>query len=168
LNTPSRIIAKLRRKRRPSCDSLLFLPSAVNQFSIGTNSHPQPLFKLEGRTSSQIKESLTDTEIFGSGLSLIHAKDMDEVVASMKRTSHGNWVSLFTGSGGSATRSIRSASGKHWNQYRCGAPMAYFPFSSWKGSFFGDLHAQGRDGVEFYTDKKVVGERWAAEHSRKF
>ena len=40
------------------------------------------------------------------------------------------------------------------------APIAYFPFSGWKASFFGDLHAQGRDGVEFYTEKKVVVERW--------
>ena len=48
------------------------------------------------------------------------------------------------------------------------APIAMFPFSGWKGSFFGDLHAQGRDGVEFYTDKKVVIERWPAEWSRVF
>ena len=48
------------------------------------------------------------------------------------------------------------------------APMAYFPFSGWKNSFFGDLHGQGRDAIEFYTDKKVVVERWAKEHSRKF
>ena len=48
------------------------------------------------------------------------------------------------------------------------APMAYFPFSGWKDSFFGVLHGQGRDAVEFYTEKKVVIERWAAEHSRKF
>jgi len=40
------------------------------------------------------------------------------------------------------------------------APLAQFPFSGWKGSFFGDLHAQGRDAVEFYTDKKVVIDRW--------
>jgi malonate-semialdehyde dehydrogenase (acetylating)/methylmalonate-semialdehyde dehydrogenase len=46
--------------------------------------------------------------------------------------------------------------------------MAYFPFSGWKDSFFGILHGQGRDGVEFYTEKKVVVERWAKEHSRKF
>ena len=48
------------------------------------------------------------------------------------------------------------------------APMAYFPFSGWKNSFFGVLHGQGRDGVEFYTDKKVVVERWPKEWSRKF
>jgi malonate-semialdehyde dehydrogenase (acetylating)/methylmalonate-semialdehyde dehydrogenase len=48
------------------------------------------------------------------------------------------------------------------------APMAYFPFSGWKGSFFGVLHAQGRDAVEFYTEKKVIVERWPQEWSRKF
>ena len=48
------------------------------------------------------------------------------------------------------------------------APMAYFPFSGWKDSFLGVLHGQGRDGVEFYTDKKVVVERWPKEWSRKF
>jgi malonate-semialdehyde dehydrogenase (acetylating) / methylmalonate-semialdehyde dehydrogenase len=48
------------------------------------------------------------------------------------------------------------------------APMAYFPFSGWKDSFMGVLHGQGRDGVESYTDKKVVIERWPKEWSRKF
>ena len=51
---------------------------------------------------------------------------------------------------------------------RFAAPMAYFPFSGWKDSFFGDLHAQGRDAIEFYTEKKVVVERWPATWSRKF
>ena len=48
------------------------------------------------------------------------------------------------------------------------APMAYFPFSGWKESFFGDLHAQGRDAIDFYTEKKVVVERWPSTWSRKF
>ena len=48
------------------------------------------------------------------------------------------------------------------------APMAYFPFSGWRDSFLGVLHGQGRDAVEFYTDKKVVVERWPKEWSRKF
>jgi len=46
--------------------------------------------------------------------------------------------------------------------------MAYFPFTGWKDSFFGDLHGQGRDSVEFTTDKKVVIERWVDQHARKF
>jgi malonate-semialdehyde dehydrogenase (acetylating)/methylmalonate-semialdehyde dehydrogenase len=48
------------------------------------------------------------------------------------------------------------------------APVAYFPFSGWKDSFFGDMHGQGRDAIEFYTDKKVVIERWGDLHARKF
>jgi malonate-semialdehyde dehydrogenase (acetylating)/methylmalonate-semialdehyde dehydrogenase len=46
--------------------------------------------------------------------------------------------------------------------------MAYFPFSGWKDSFFGDMHGQGRDAIEFYTDKKVVIERWGDQYTRKF
>ena len=48
------------------------------------------------------------------------------------------------------------------------APMAYFPFSGWRQSFFGDLHAQGAHGFEFYTETKVIIERWPKEWSRKF
>jgi len=48
------------------------------------------------------------------------------------------------------------------------APMAYFPFSGWKESFFAILHAQGRDAVEFYTESKVVVERWSPEETRHF
>jgi malonate-semialdehyde dehydrogenase (acetylating)/methylmalonate-semialdehyde dehydrogenase len=48
------------------------------------------------------------------------------------------------------------------------APMAYFPFSGWKDSFFGDLHAQGRDAIDFFTEKKVVVERWPSAWTRKF
>jgi malonate-semialdehyde dehydrogenase (acetylating)/methylmalonate-semialdehyde dehydrogenase len=48
------------------------------------------------------------------------------------------------------------------------APMAFFPFSGWKESFFGDLHGQGWDAVEFFTQKKVVIERWPKEWSRAF
>ncbi len=48
------------------------------------------------------------------------------------------------------------------------APMAYFPFSGWKDSFFGVLHGQGRDAVEFYTESKIVVERWSRQETRKF
>jgi len=48
------------------------------------------------------------------------------------------------------------------------APMAFFPFSGWKDSFFGDLHGQGRDAVEFFTQTKVVVERWFQDWSRQF
>jgi malonate-semialdehyde dehydrogenase (acetylating) / methylmalonate-semialdehyde dehydrogenase len=112
---------------------------------------------------------LTDTEIFGPVLSLVHAEDMDEALAFLENSAYGNQASLFTSSGSAARRfRYEAPAGNIGINIGVAAPMAYFPFSGWKGSFFGDLHAQGRDGVEFYTDKKVVVERWAKEHSRKF
>ena len=116
-----------------------------------------------------IASELTDTEIFGPVLSLVHAKDMDEALAFLRRSAYGNQASLFTSSG-SAARQFRyeAPAGNIGINIGVAAPMAYFPFSGWKNSFFGDLHGQGRDGVEFYTEKKVVVERWAKDHSRKF
>jgi malonate-semialdehyde dehydrogenase (acetylating) / methylmalonate-semialdehyde dehydrogenase len=112
---------------------------------------------------------LADTEIFGPVLSLIHAADMDEALAFLERSAYGNQASLFTSSGSAARRfRYEAPAGNIGINIGVAAPMAYFPFTGWKNSFFGDLHAQGRDGVEFYTDKKVVVERWAKEHSRKF
>jgi hypothetical protein len=64
---------------------------------------------------------------------------------------------------------LRSAGRQHRHQRRRGRRRwPYFPFSGWKESFFGDLHAQGRDAIDFYTEKKVVVERWPATWSRKF
>ena len=112
---------------------------------------------------------LTDTEIFGPVLSLVHARDMDDALAFLKRSPYGNQASLFTSSGSAARRfRYEAPAGNIGINIGVAAPMAYFPFSGWKNSFFGDLHGQGRDSVEFYTDKKVVVERWAKEHSRKF
>ncbi|PYX79111.1 MAG: methylmalonate-semialdehyde dehydrogenase (CoA acylating) [Acidobacteria bacterium] len=112
---------------------------------------------------------LANTEIFGPVLSLIHANDMDEALAFLERNPYGNQASLFTSSG-SAARRFRYAApaGNIGINIGVAAPMAYFPFSGWKDSFFGVMHGQGRDAVEFYTEKKVVIERWAKEHSRKF
>ena len=115
------------------------------------------------------QSELTDTEIFGPVLSLVHASDMDEALAFLERSAYGNQASLFTSSGFAARRfRYEAPAGNIGINIGVAAPMAYFPFSGWKGSFFGDLHAQGRDGVDFYTDKKIVVERWASEHSRKF
>jgi malonate-semialdehyde dehydrogenase (acetylating)/methylmalonate-semialdehyde dehydrogenase len=112
---------------------------------------------------------LADTEIFGPVLSLVHASDMDEALAFLERSAYGNQASLFTSSGAAARRfRYEAPAGNIGINIGVAAPMAYFPFSGWKNSFFGDLHGQGRDAIEFYTDKKVVVERWAKEHSRKF
>src|SRR5438552_116099 len=112
---------------------------------------------------------LADTEIFGPVLSLVHASDMDEALAFLERSAYGNQASLFTSSGAAARRfRYEAPAGNIGINIGVAAPMAYFPFSGWKDSFFGDLHGQGRDAIEFYPDKKVVVERWAKEHSRKF
>ncbi len=112
---------------------------------------------------------LTETEIFGPVLSLVHANDMDEALAFLERSPYGNQASLFTSSGAAARRfRYEAPAGNIGINIGVAAPMAYFPFSGWKDSFFGIMHAQGHDAIEFYTEKKIVVERWAKEHSRKF
>lgn len=112
---------------------------------------------------------LANTEIFGPVLSLIHAESIDEAMEFLARSPFGNQASLFTSSGAAARKFRHEApAGNIGINIGVAAPMAYFPFSGWKDSFFGVMHAQGRDAVEFYTDKKVVIERWSREHSRKF
>jgi malonate-semialdehyde dehydrogenase (acetylating)/methylmalonate-semialdehyde dehydrogenase len=112
---------------------------------------------------------ITDTEIFGPVLSLVHADNLDQALTFLEHSAYGNQASLFTSSGSAARRfRYEAPAGNIGINIGVAAPMAYFPFSGWKNSFFGDLHGQGRDAIEFYTDKKVVVERWAKEHSRKF
>jgi malonate-semialdehyde dehydrogenase (acetylating) / methylmalonate-semialdehyde dehydrogenase len=112
---------------------------------------------------------LTDTEIFGPVLTLQQADSLDEAIQFLLRSPYGNAASIFT-SDGNAARKFRYEApvGNVGVNIGVAAPMAYFPFSGWKDSFLGVLHGQGRDGVEFYTDKKVVIERWPKEWSRKF
>jgi malonate-semialdehyde dehydrogenase (acetylating)/methylmalonate-semialdehyde dehydrogenase len=112
---------------------------------------------------------LMETEIFGPVLSVVHADSVDEAIAMIDRSTYGNASSIFTTSGASA-RKFRNAvsTGNVGVNIGVPAPMAYFPFSGWKGSFFGVMHAQGRDAIEFFTDKKVIVERWPREWSRKF
>jgi malonate-semialdehyde dehydrogenase (acetylating) / methylmalonate-semialdehyde dehydrogenase len=112
---------------------------------------------------------LTNTEIFGPVLSLVHASDIDEAMDFLANSPYGNQASLFTSSGSAARRfRYEAPAGNIGINIGVAAPMAYFPFSGWKDSFFGILHAQGNDAIEFYTEKKIVIERWAKEHSRKF
>ena len=113
--------------------------------------------------------TLLETEIFGPVLSVVHAASVEEALRIIDRSPYGNASSIFTTSGVEA-RKFRNAvsTGNVGINIGVPAPMAYFPFSGWKGSFFGVMHAQGRDAVEFFTDKKVIVERWPSEWSRKF
>src|SRR5438445_10009103 len=88
---------------------------------------------------------LADTEIFGPVLSLVHASDMDEALAFLERSAYGNQASLFTSSGAAARRfRYEAPAGNIGINIGVAAPMAYFPFSGWKDSFFGIMHGQGR------------------------
>jgi malonate-semialdehyde dehydrogenase (acetylating)/methylmalonate-semialdehyde dehydrogenase len=112
---------------------------------------------------------LPQTEIFGPVLSLVHAGSLDEALAVLSASSYGNAASIFTSSGAAARKfRYEAPTGNIGVNIGVAAPMAYFPFSGWKDSFLGVLHGQGRDAVEFYTEKKVVIERWPKEWSRKF
>jgi malonate-semialdehyde dehydrogenase (acetylating) / methylmalonate-semialdehyde dehydrogenase len=112
---------------------------------------------------------IAQTEVFGPVLSLMHAETIEEAIALVNNRRYGNMACLFTSSG-AAARQFRyeTKAGNVGINVGVAAPMAFFPFSGWQESFFGDLHAQGRHAVEFYTETKVVVERWPNDWSRKF
>src|SRR5688500_72217 len=109
------------------------------------------------------------TEVFGPVLSVMRAESVEAAIDLVNRSAYGNMACLFTSSG-AAARQFRYETrvGNIGINVGVAAPMAYFPFSGWKDSFFGDLHAQGRDAIDFYTEKKIVVERWPSTWSRKF
>jgi malonate-semialdehyde dehydrogenase (acetylating)/methylmalonate-semialdehyde dehydrogenase len=112
---------------------------------------------------------LAKTEIFGPVLSLVQVEDVDQAIELVNRSRFGNQACLFTRSGPAARKfRYQAEAGNLGINVGVAAPIAFFPFSGWKDSFFGDLHGQGRDAVEFYTDKKVIVERWPDEWSRAF
>ncbi len=111
---------------------------------------------------------LAQEEIFGPVLSMFRPASLEEAIALANRSAFGNGATLFT------------TSGKHARQFtreiQCGmvginvgvpAPMSIFPFTGWNASFFGDLHMQGTEGVQFYTRQKVVLSRWDAAYRRQ-
>ena len=105
--------------------------------------------------------TIAKEEIFGPVLSVIRVKTLDDAIELVNSSRFGNTTSIFTSDGKSAR--------EYCSRVECGmvgvnigvaAPMAFFPFSGWKNSFFGDLHAHGKDAVSFYTEQKVVMTRW--------
>jgi malonate-semialdehyde dehydrogenase (acetylating)/methylmalonate-semialdehyde dehydrogenase len=100
-------------------------------------------------------------EIFGPVLSVIRAASLDQALEIGRNSPYGNGASIFTQSG-YAARQFK----QHFNAGMIGinigvpAPMAWFPFTGWNQSFFGDLHMQGREGFQFYTRQKTTMTRW--------
>jgi malonate-semialdehyde dehydrogenase (acetylating)/methylmalonate-semialdehyde dehydrogenase len=112
---------------------------------------------------------ISKTEIFGPVLSLMHVNTIEDAIELVNSGQYGNQASLFTSSGSAARKfKYEVDAGNIGVNIGVAAPMAFFPFSGWKDSFFGDMHGQGMDAVEFFTQKKVVIERWPKEWTRKF
>lgn len=101
-------------------------------------------------------------EIFAPVLSIVRVETLEEAIELTNESDFGNGACLFTESG----RSVRYFRenievGMLGVNLGVPAPMAFFPFSGWKNSFYGDLHANGSDGVEFYTRRKMLTARWS-------
>ncbi len=115
------------------------------------------------------KSEIARTEIFGPVLGLMHLETIEDAIALVNSGQWGNMACLFTNSG-AAARQFRyeAEAGNIGINIGVAAPMAFFPFSGWKESFYGDLHGQGKHAVEFFTQTKVVVERWPKNWSRQF
>lgn len=113
--------------------------------------------------------SIAHTEIFGPVLGLMQVDNLDEAIHLVSQSPWGNMACLFTNSGAAARKfRYETTAGNIGINIGVAAPMAFFPFSGWKESFFGDLHGQGAHAVEFFTQTKVVVERWPKTWSRQF
>jgi malonate-semialdehyde dehydrogenase (acetylating)/methylmalonate-semialdehyde dehydrogenase len=105
--------------------------------------------------------TIAKEEIFGPVLSVIRAETLDEAINLVNNSPFGNTTTIYTSDGRSAREyASRIEVGMVGVNMAVAAPMAFFPFTGWKQSFFGDLHAHGKDAVAFYTEQKVVMTRW--------
>jgi malonate-semialdehyde dehydrogenase (acetylating)/methylmalonate-semialdehyde dehydrogenase len=112
---------------------------------------------------------IVHTEIFGPVLGLIHVDTLDDAIAFINSGTYGNMACIFTGNGAAARKFRYDVQvGNIGINIGVAAPMAFFPFSGWKESFFGTLHGQNHHAVEFFTQTKVVVERWLRDWSRQF
>lgn len=109
------------------------------------------------------------TEIFGPVMTVLNLNTVEDALEFVNGGAYGNQACLFTSSG-AAARKFRNEvqAGNIGINIGVAAPMAFFPFSGWKESFFGTLHGQGKHAVEFFTQTKVVVERWLKDWSRQF
>jgi malonate-semialdehyde dehydrogenase (acetylating)/methylmalonate-semialdehyde dehydrogenase len=120
-------------------------------------------------TDIPIKGIIHSTEIFGPVLGVMQCNTVEEAIKIVNESAFGNAGSIFTRDGAAARKfRFEADAGNIGINIGIAAPMAFFPFSGWKDSFYGDLHGQGKHAIEFFTQTKVVIERWPKEWSRKF
>jgi malonate-semialdehyde dehydrogenase (acetylating)/methylmalonate-semialdehyde dehydrogenase len=112
-------------------------------------------------TDVDIEMTIAQDEIFGPVLGIIRVDSFDDALDVIHASPYGNAASIFTNSGKWAREfKYRVQAGNIGINIGIAAPIASFPFSGMKDSFFGDLHGQGRDAIEFFTERKVVISRW--------
>ncbi|PYK08470.1 MAG: methylmalonate-semialdehyde dehydrogenase (CoA acylating) [Verrucomicrobia bacterium] len=112
----------------------------------------------------QSKMTVAREEIFGPVLNVMRMDDLDAAIATVNCSAYGNGASIFTRSGKAAREfKHRVKAGMVGINIGVPASMAWFPFSGWSDSFFGELHMQGKEGVQFFTEQKVVTSRWFGE-----
>jgi len=105
--------------------------------------------------------TIAKEEIFGPVGNIMRAKDLDEAIRMIHTNPYGNAASIFTSSGRFAREfQYRVNCGDIGINVGIAAPMAFFPFSGMKDSFFGILHGQGQEAIRFFTESKVVIQRW--------
>jgi malonate-semialdehyde dehydrogenase (acetylating)/methylmalonate-semialdehyde dehydrogenase len=103
-------------------------------------------------------------EIFGPVLSVVHVDTLDDAIEVVNGSRYGNGSSIFTESGAAARRYRHDCdAGMIGVNVGVAAPVAFFPFSGWKDSFLGDLHAHGGDAIDFFTRKTTVTARWYSD-----
>ena len=133
----------------------LRVADSPNGFFVGASIVEQP---------SPSTNVLMREEVFGPVLSVLRMDDIDSAIELANKSVYGNGAAIFTRSGKAAREfKHRIQAGMIGINVGVPAAMAHFPFSGWGESFFGDLHVQGREGVYFYTQQKVITTRWFAE-----
>jgi malonate-semialdehyde dehydrogenase (acetylating)/methylmalonate-semialdehyde dehydrogenase len=107
---------------------------------------------------------ISKTELFGPVLSVTRVSDLERAIELTHKSPFGNGAVIFT-QNGHAAREFKHRAGAGMIGINIGvpAPMAMFPFTGHKASFFGDVHIQGKDGIRFYTRQKMVLSRWHPE-----
>jgi malonate-semialdehyde dehydrogenase (acetylating)/methylmalonate-semialdehyde dehydrogenase len=120
-------------------------------------------FYLGATVLDNVRETMAIAreEVFGPVLNVMRMEDLGAAIEAANRSAYGNGASIFTSSGAAAREfKHRVKAGMVGINVGVPATMAMFPFTGWDASFFGDLHIQGREAVQFYTQQKVVTQRW--------
>jgi malonate-semialdehyde dehydrogenase (acetylating)/methylmalonate-semialdehyde dehydrogenase len=120
-------------------------------------------FYMGATVVDHVRETMTIAreEVFGPVLNVMRMEDLDQAIEAANRSAFGNGASIFTSSGGAAREfKHRVKAGMVGINVGVPATMAMFSFSGWDASFYGDLHIQGREAVQFYTQQKTVTTRW--------